>query len=121
MHADGGGRVRSAFVLLTCGGNVLPFFSAPPCLRGSSPDRSRRRPRRRRPLGPLDLGRRLTGRERLALGLLGTDGGIPGPLQRRVVDSQADKDTANIRANGVPGAFKVVNQLQVAGKPDGSR
>jgi osmotically-inducible protein OsmY len=32
-----------------------------------------------------------------------------------VVDSQADKDTANIRANGVPGVFKVVNDLQVAG------
>ena len=31
-----------------------------------------------------------------------------------VVDSQADKDTANIRANSVPGVFKVVNQLQVA-------
>ncbi len=32
-----------------------------------------------------------------------------------VVDSQADKDTANIRANGVPGIFKVTNDLQVAG------
>jgi hyperosmotically inducible protein len=32
-----------------------------------------------------------------------------------VVDSQADKDVANIRANGVPGVFKVVNNLQVAG------
>jgi osmotically-inducible protein OsmY len=32
-----------------------------------------------------------------------------------VVDSQADKDTANIRANGVPGVFKVINDLQVAG------
>ena len=32
-----------------------------------------------------------------------------------VVDSQADKDTAGIRANGVPGTFKVVNNLQVAG------
>jgi osmotically-inducible protein OsmY len=32
-----------------------------------------------------------------------------------VVDSQADKDTANIRANGVPGVFKVTNDLQVAG------
>ncbi len=31
-----------------------------------------------------------------------------------VVDSQADKDTANIRANGVPGVFKVTNNLQVA-------
>jgi osmotically-inducible protein OsmY len=31
-----------------------------------------------------------------------------------VVDSQADKDTANIRANGVPNVFKVVNDLQVA-------
>ncbi len=31
-----------------------------------------------------------------------------------VVDSQADKDVANIRANGVPGVFKVVNNLQVA-------
>jgi hyperosmotically inducible protein len=32
-----------------------------------------------------------------------------------VVDNQADKDVANIRANGVPGVFKVVNNLQVAG------
>ncbi len=32
-----------------------------------------------------------------------------------VVDSQADKDIANIRANQVPGVFKVVNNLQVAG------
>ena len=32
-----------------------------------------------------------------------------------VVDSQGDKDVANIRANGVPGVFKVVNNLQVAG------
>jgi len=31
-----------------------------------------------------------------------------------VVDSQADKDTANVRANTVPGVFKVINQLQVA-------
>lgn len=32
-----------------------------------------------------------------------------------VVDSQGDKDVANIRANGVPNVFKVVNNLQVAG------
>jgi hyperosmotically inducible periplasmic protein len=32
-----------------------------------------------------------------------------------VVDSQADKDVAGIKANGVPGVFKVVNNLQVAG------
>jgi osmotically-inducible protein OsmY len=32
-----------------------------------------------------------------------------------VVDNQGDKDVANIRANGVPGVFKVVNNLQVAG------
>jgi hyperosmotically inducible protein len=32
-----------------------------------------------------------------------------------VVDSQADKNTANIRANSVPGIFKVTNDLQVAG------
>lgn len=32
-----------------------------------------------------------------------------------VVDSQADKDVANIRANGVSGVFKVTNNLQVAG------
>lgn len=31
-----------------------------------------------------------------------------------VVDTQADKDVANIRANGVPGVFKVINNLQVA-------
>jgi osmotically-inducible protein OsmY len=39
-----------------------------------------------------------------------------------VVDSEADKDVANIRANSVPGVFKVVNNLQVVGggqeKPD---
>ena len=34
-----------------------------------------------------------------------------------VVDSQADKDTAYIRANGVPGVFSVKNYLQVAGQP----
>jgi osmotically-inducible protein OsmY len=34
-----------------------------------------------------------------------------------VVDSQADKDTANIRANGVPGVFSVKNNLQVANQP----
>ena len=33
-----------------------------------------------------------------------------------VVASQADKDAANIRANGVPGVFKVTNNLEVAGK-----
>jgi hyperosmotically inducible protein len=32
-----------------------------------------------------------------------------------VVDTQADKDTANLRANGVPGVFQVINNLQVAG------
>jgi osmotically-inducible protein OsmY len=32
-----------------------------------------------------------------------------------VVDSQGDKDVANIKANGVPGVFKVINNLQVAG------
>jgi hyperosmotically inducible protein len=34
-----------------------------------------------------------------------------------VVDSKADKDTANIRANGVSGVFSVKNHLQVAGQP----
>ncbi len=38
-----------------------------------------------------------------------------------VVDSQADKDTANIRANQVSGVFKVINLLQVAGKQEGQR
>jgi osmotically-inducible protein OsmY len=33
-----------------------------------------------------------------------------------VVDSQADKDTANIRANSVAGAFTVKNNLRVAGQ-----
>ena len=33
------------------------------------------------------------------------------------VDTEADKDAANIRANGVPGVFSVKNYLQVAGKP----
>lgn len=32
-----------------------------------------------------------------------------------VVDSQGDKDVANIRANTVPGVFKVINNLQVDG------
>ncbi|RZU40080.1 BON domain-containing protein [Edaphobacter modestus] len=31
-----------------------------------------------------------------------------------MVDNQGDKDVANIRANGVPGVFKVTNNLQVA-------
>ena len=34
-----------------------------------------------------------------------------------MVDSKADKDTAFIRANGVPGVFSVKNYLQVAGQP----
>jgi hyperosmotically inducible protein len=34
-----------------------------------------------------------------------------------VVDSEADKDAANIRANSVPGVFSVKNYLQVAGQP----
>lgn len=33
------------------------------------------------------------------------------------VDSQADKDTAYIRANGVPGVFSVKNYLEVANQP----
>lgn len=32
-----------------------------------------------------------------------------------VVDSQADKNIAGIRANGVPGVFSVTNHLQIAG------
>ena len=32
-----------------------------------------------------------------------------------VVDNQGDKDVANIRANGVAGVFKVINNLQVEG------
>lgn len=32
-----------------------------------------------------------------------------------VVDTQADKDVAGLQANGVPGVFKVINDLQVAG------
>ncbi len=35
-----------------------------------------------------------------------------------VVDSQGDKDVANVRANGVAGVFKVTNNLQVAGTPE---
>jgi hyperosmotically inducible protein len=34
-----------------------------------------------------------------------------------LVDTQADKDAAFIRANGVPGVFSVKNHLQVAGQP----
>jgi osmotically-inducible protein OsmY len=37
-----------------------------------------------------------------------------------MVDSQADKDVANIRANGVPGVFSVTNNLQVANQPSES-
>jgi hyperosmotically inducible periplasmic protein len=33
-----------------------------------------------------------------------------------VVDTQADKDVANIRANGVSGVFKVTNNLEVTGE-----
>ena len=36
-----------------------------------------------------------------------------------MVDNQGDKDVANIRANGVPGVFKVTNNLQVAGSAVG--
>ncbi len=36
-----------------------------------------------------------------------------------VVDSQADKDLAGLRANGVPGVFAVTNNLQVAGHANG--
>src|ERR1019366_3973210 len=35
-----------------------------------------------------------------------------------VVDSQADKDTAGIRANSVPGIFEVKNNLQVVSSED---
>ncbi len=38
-----------------------------------------------------------------------------------VVDSQQDKDAANIRANSVPGVFKVVNDLQVANSQVGQK
>jgi osmotically-inducible protein OsmY len=38
-----------------------------------------------------------------------------------IVDTQADKDTANIQANGVPGVFSVKNFLQVAGQPTEAR
>lgn len=37
------------------------------------------------------------------------------------VDSQADKDTANLRANSVPGVFSVKNYLQVAGSTSESQ
>ncbi len=37
------------------------------------------------------------------------------------VDSQADKETAYIRANGIPGVFSVKNYLQVAGQPGETR
>lgn len=38
-----------------------------------------------------------------------------------MVDSQGDKDAANIRANGVAGVFSVKNYLQVAGHEDEAR
>ena len=38
-----------------------------------------------------------------------------------VVDSQADKDAAGLRANSVPGAFKVTNNLQVASRDNGPK
>jgi osmotically-inducible protein OsmY len=34
-----------------------------------------------------------------------------------VVDSEADKEAAGLRANSVPGVFKVINNLQVANQP----
>jgi hypothetical protein len=34
-----------------------------------------------------------------------------------MVDTQADKDVAFMRANGVPGVFEVKNYLQVANPP----
>jgi osmotically-inducible protein OsmY len=34
-----------------------------------------------------------------------------------MVNTQADKDTAYMRANGVPGIFSVKNYLQVANQP----
>lgn len=37
------------------------------------------------------------------------------------VDNQMDKDAANIRANGVPGVFKVNNYLTVANQASGKR
>jgi osmotically-inducible protein OsmY len=33
------------------------------------------------------------------------------------VDSKADRDTANLRANGVAGVFSVKNYIQVAEQP----
>jgi hyperosmotically inducible periplasmic protein len=36
-----------------------------------------------------------------------------------VVDSEADKNVAYMRANSVPGVFTVKNYLQVAGQPSG--
>jgi hyperosmotically inducible protein len=38
-----------------------------------------------------------------------------------IVDSQGDKDTANVRANSVPGVFSVKNNLQVANQPSESK
>ena len=38
-----------------------------------------------------------------------------------VVDNQADRDVANIRANQVPGVFKVTNDLQVVGGSSSSK
>lgn len=38
-----------------------------------------------------------------------------------LVDSQSDKETANIRANGVAGVFSVKNYLQVANQPSESK
>ena len=38
-----------------------------------------------------------------------------------VVDSQTDKDAANLRANAVPGVFRVTNFLQVANPVVGQR
>ena len=36
-----------------------------------------------------------------------------------VVDNKMDRDIAGIRANSVPGVFKVTNNLQVAGPEKG--
>jgi hyperosmotically inducible periplasmic protein len=35
-----------------------------------------------------------------------------------VVDNEMDKDVAGIRANSVPGIFKVTNDLTVAGRTE---
>ncbi len=51
--------------------------------------------------------------------LNGAGTGTGGLVAGEVVDTEADKDAANVRANGVAGVFQVIDNLQVAGASAG--